>query len=156
MSNCLVIDYMTKVLHRESGMTHNDAHRRTDKKKKHREICIEISQCLISIIEMFFSNLPMFFRTLQKDKRTKRTYMIVFIHLSIRIMRYIADLYYVKCFCRRVTLRILKSCFAPSRIASSVVKLFGNSLTKLRITFGFFSGRTEGTGMDECNRRLCS
>jgi hypothetical protein len=64
---------MTKVLHRESGMTHNDAHRRTDKKKKHREICIEISQCLISIIEMFFSNLPMFFRTLQKDKRTKRT-----------------------------------------------------------------------------------
>ena len=64
---------MTKVLHRESGMTHNDAHRRTDKKKKHWEICIEISQCLISIIEMFFSNLPMFFRTLQKDKRTKRT-----------------------------------------------------------------------------------
>ena len=64
---------MTKVLHRESGMTHNDAHRRTDKKKKHREICIETSQCLISIIEMFFSNLPMFFRTLQKDKRTKRT-----------------------------------------------------------------------------------
>jgi len=45
---------MTKVLHRESGMTHNDAHRRTDKKKKHREICIETSQCLISIIEMFF------------------------------------------------------------------------------------------------------
>ena len=64
---------MTKVLHRESGMTHNDAHRRTDKKKKHREICIETSQCLISIIEMFFSNPPMFFRTLQKDKRTKRT-----------------------------------------------------------------------------------
>ena len=64
---------MTKVLHRESGMTHNDAHRRTDKKKKHWEICIETSQCLISIIEMFFSNLPMFFRTLQKDKRTKRT-----------------------------------------------------------------------------------
>ncbi len=64
---------MTKVLHRESGMTHNDAHRHTDKKKKHREICIETSQCLISIIEMFFSNLPMFFRTLQKDKRTKRT-----------------------------------------------------------------------------------
>jgi hypothetical protein len=64
---------MTKVLHRESGMTHNDAHRRTDKKKKHREICIETSQCLISIIEMFFSNLPMFFRALQKDKRTKRT-----------------------------------------------------------------------------------
>ena len=64
---------MTKVLHQESGMTHNDAHRRTDKKKKHREICIETSQCLISIIEMFFSNLPMFFRTLQKDKRTKRT-----------------------------------------------------------------------------------
>ena len=64
---------MTKVLHRESGMTHNDAHRRTDKKKKHREICIETSQCLISINEMFFSNLPMFFRTLQKDKRTKRT-----------------------------------------------------------------------------------
>ena len=49
------------------------AHRHTDKKKKHREICIETSQCLISIIEMFFSNLPMFFRTLQKDKRTKRT-----------------------------------------------------------------------------------
>ena len=64
---------MTKVLHRESGMTHSDAHRRTDKKKKHREICIETSQCLISIIAMFFSNLPMFFRTLQKDKRTKRT-----------------------------------------------------------------------------------
>ena len=64
---------MTKVLHRESGMTHNDAHRRTDKKKKHWEICIETSQCLISIIEMFFSNLPMFFRALQKDKRTKRT-----------------------------------------------------------------------------------
>ena len=36
---------MTKVLHRESGMTHNDAHRRTDKKKKHREICIEIFLC---------------------------------------------------------------------------------------------------------------
>ena len=35
------------------------------------EICIETSQCLISIIEMFFSNLPMFFRALQKDKRTK-------------------------------------------------------------------------------------
>ena len=54
-------------------MTHSDVHGRIDKKKKHWEICIETSQCLISIIEMFFSNLPMFFRTLQKDKRTKRT-----------------------------------------------------------------------------------
>ena len=36
--------------------------------EKHWEICIEISQCLISIIEMFFSNLPMFFRL---SKRTK-------------------------------------------------------------------------------------
>ena len=40
----------------------------TNIKKKHWEICIEISQCLISIIEMFFSNLPMFF---QFSKRTK-------------------------------------------------------------------------------------
>ncbi len=64
---------MTKVLHRESGMTHNDAHGRTDKKKKHREICIETSQCLISIIEMFFSNPPDVFPILQKDKRTKKT-----------------------------------------------------------------------------------
>ena len=49
-------------------MTHSDVHGRIDKKKKHWEICIEISQCLISIIEMFFSNLPMFF---QFSKRTK-------------------------------------------------------------------------------------
>lgn len=132
---------MTKVLHRESGMTHNDAHRRTDKKKKHREICIETSQCLISIIEMFFSNLPMFFRTLQKDKRTKRTYMTVIIHLSIRIMRYIADFYYVKWFCRRVTLRILKSCIAPTWIVLSVMKWLGNSWTKLPILSGLFSER---------------
>ena len=41
-------------------------------------------------------------------------------------------------------------------IASSVVKLSGNSLTKLRIMSGFFRGRTAGAGMDECNRRLCS
>lgn len=73
MFNCLVIDYMTKVIYWESGMTHTDAHERIDKKKKHREICIETSQCLISIIEMFFSNLPMLFLTPQKDKRTKRT-----------------------------------------------------------------------------------
>ena len=49
-------------------MTHSDVHGRIDKKKKHWEICIETSQCLISIIEMFFSNLPMFFRF---SKRTK-------------------------------------------------------------------------------------
>lgn len=49
-------------------MTHSDVHGRIDKKKKHWEICIETSQCLISIIEMFFSNLPMFF---QFSKRTK-------------------------------------------------------------------------------------
>lgn len=73
MFNSLVIDYMTKVIHWKSDMTHSDVHGRIDKKKKHWEICIETSQCLISIIEMFFSNLPMFFRTLQKDKRTKRT-----------------------------------------------------------------------------------
>ena len=71
MFNSLVIDYMTKVIHWKSDMTHSDVHGRIDKKKKHWEICIETSQCLISIIEMFFSNLPMFFRTLQKDKRTK-------------------------------------------------------------------------------------
>ena len=65
---------MTKVLHRESGMTHNDAHRRTDKKKKHWEICIETSQCLISIIEMFFSNLPMFFQFSKRTKGQKDTY----------------------------------------------------------------------------------
>ena len=133
---------MTKVIHWKSDMTHSDVHGRIDKKKKHWEICIEISQCLISIIEMFFSNLPMFFRALQKDKRTKRTYMTVFIHLSIRIMRYIADLYYVKWFCRRVTLRMLKSCFAPTWIVLSVMKCLVNSWTKLRILSGLFSERT--------------
>ena len=53
-------------------MTHSDVHGRIDKKKKHWEICIETSQCLISIIEMFFSNLPMFFRF---SKRTKGQYL---------------------------------------------------------------------------------
>ena len=48
--------------------TYSDVFRYTNIKKKHWEICIEISQCLISIIEMFFSNLPMFF---QFSKRTK-------------------------------------------------------------------------------------
>ena len=118
------------------------AHRRTDKRKKHWEDCIESSQCLHPIIEKVFSNFPMFSESLQKDKRTKRTYMIVFIHLSIRIMRYIADLYYVKCFCRRVTLRILKSCFAPTWIVLSVMKWLGNSWTKLPILSGLFSERT--------------
>ena len=47
---------------------YSDVFRHTNIKKKHWEICIEISQCLISIIEMFFSNLPMFF---QFSKRTK-------------------------------------------------------------------------------------
>ena len=74
MFNSLVIDYMTKVIHWKSDMTHNDAHRRTDKKKKHWEICIETSQCLISIIEMFFSNLPMFFRFSKRTKGQKDTY----------------------------------------------------------------------------------
>ena len=60
---------MTKVIHWKSDMTHSDVHGRIDKKKKHWEICIETSQCLISIIEMFFSNLPMFFRF------SKRTYL---------------------------------------------------------------------------------
>ena len=73
MFNSLVIDYMTKVIHWKSDMTHSDVHGRIDKKKKHWEICIETSQCLISIIEMFFSNLPMFSESLQKDKRTKMT-----------------------------------------------------------------------------------
>ena len=50
MFNSLVIDYMTKVIHWKSDMTHSDVHGRIDKKKKHWEICIETSQCLISII----------------------------------------------------------------------------------------------------------
>ncbi|RHF35718.1 hypothetical protein DW691_02355 [Bacteroides xylanisolvens] len=50
------------------NFTYSDVFRHTNIKKKHWEICIEISQCLISIIEMFFSNLPMFF---QFSKRTK-------------------------------------------------------------------------------------
>ena len=45
--------------------------------------------------DVFFKS-PDVFPVLQKDKRTKRTYMTVIIHLSIRIMRYIADFYYVK------------------------------------------------------------
>ena len=67
---------MTKVIHWKSDMTHSDVHGRIDKKKKHWEICIETSQCLISIIEMFFSNPPMFFRF---SKRTKgqKDYMVL-------------------------------------------------------------------------------
>ena len=72
MFNSLVIDYMTKVIHWKSDMTHSDVHGRIDKKKKHWEICIETSQCLISIIEMFFFKSPDVFPILQKDKRTKR------------------------------------------------------------------------------------
>ena len=74
MFNSLVIDYMTKVIHWKSDMTHSDVHGRIDKKKKHWEICIETSQCLISIIEMFFSNLPMFFRFSKRTKGQKDTY----------------------------------------------------------------------------------
>ena len=74
MFNSLVIDYMTKVIHWKSDMTHRDVHGRIDKKKKHWEICIETSQCLISIIEMFFSNLPMFFRFSKRTKGQKDTY----------------------------------------------------------------------------------
>ena len=91
--------------------------------------------------DVFFKSSDVF-PTLQKDKRTKRTYMTVIIHLSIRIMRYIADLYYVKWFCRRVTLRMLKSCFAPTWIVLSVMKCLVNSWTKLRILSGLFSERT--------------
>lgn len=65
---------MTKVIHWESGMTHSDAHGRIDKKKKHWEVCFETSQCLISIIEMFFSNLPMFFRLSKRTKGQKDIY----------------------------------------------------------------------------------
>ena len=90
--------------------------------------------------DVFFKS-PDVFPVLKKDKRTKRTYMIVFIHLTIRTMRYIADLYYVKCFYRRVTLRILKSCFAPTWIVLSVMKWLGNSWTKLPILSGLFSER---------------
>lgn len=38
MFNSLVIDYMTKVIHWKSDMTHSDVHGRIDKKKKHWEI----------------------------------------------------------------------------------------------------------------------
>lgn len=68
---------MTKVLHQESGKTHSDAHGRTGKKKKHWDVCIETSQCLNANIEMFSANIPMFFKTLQKDKKTKRTDMTI-------------------------------------------------------------------------------
>ena len=71
MFNSLVIDYMTKVIHWKSDMTHSDVHGRIDKKKKHWEICIETSQCLISIIEMFFFKSSNVFPIFQKDKRTK-------------------------------------------------------------------------------------
>ena len=97
--------------------------------------------------DVFFKS-PNVFPVLQKDKRTKRTYMIVFIHLSIRTMRYIADLYYVKCFCRRVTLRMLKSCFAPTWIVLSVMKWLGNSWTKLPILSGLFSERCCAQGCE--------
>ena len=90
--------------------------------------------------DVFFKSSDVF-PTLQKDKRTKRIYMIVFIHLTIRTMRYIADLYYIKCFYRRVTLRILKSCFAPTWIVLFVMKWLGNSWTKLPILSGLFSER---------------
>ena len=63
-----------QVIHWKSDMTHSDVHGRIDKKKKHWEICIETSQCLISIIEMFFSNLPMFFRFSKRTKGQKDTY----------------------------------------------------------------------------------
>lgn len=71
MFNSLVIDYMTKVIHWKSDMTHSDVHGRIDKKKKHWEICIEISQCLISIIEMFFQIFRCFSDSPkgQKDKK---------------------------------------------------------------------------------------
>lgn len=62
---------MTKVIHWKSDMTHSDVHGRIDKKKKHWEICIETSQCLISIIEMFFFKSSNVFPIFQKDKRTK-------------------------------------------------------------------------------------
>ena len=83
------------------NFTYSDVFRHTNIKKKHWEICIEISQCLISIIEMFFSNLPMFFRTLQKDKRTKGQkgqMWLLLIHLGVRTMRYLIDLYSIKRF----------------------------------------------------------
>lgn len=75
MFNSLVIDYMTKVIHWKSDMTHSDVHGRIDKKKKHWEICIETSQCLISIIEMFFQISRCFSDSPkgQKDKKTPMT-----------------------------------------------------------------------------------
>lgn len=85
--NALVIDYMTKVLHPESGMMCTDAHGRTGKKKKHWEVCTETSQCSISIIGMFFSNIPMFFRPAQKVKRTKETDVTGLIYFAINSMR---------------------------------------------------------------------
>ena len=90
--------------------------------------------------DVFFKS-PDVFPVLQKDKRTKRTYMTVIINHSIRIMRNIAEFYYVKWFCRRVTLRILKSCIAPTWIVLSVMKWLGNSWTKLPILSGLFSER---------------
>ena len=73
--------------------TYSDVFRHSNKKKKHWEICIETSQCLISIIEMFFSNLPMSFRL---SKRTKGHLWSFFFRLSIRIVMYNADSYFVK------------------------------------------------------------
>ena len=68
---------MTKVIHWKSDMTHSDVHGRIDKKKKHWEICIETSQCLISIIEMFFFKSSNVFPIFQKDKRTKKTVVTI-------------------------------------------------------------------------------
>mgnify|MGYP006914794308 CR=1 FL=1 len=89
---------MTKVIHWKSDMTHSDVHGRIDKKKKHWEICIETSQCLISIIEMFFSNPPMFFRFSKRTKGQKRQLWLLLVQLDIGTMRYLTDLYSVKRF----------------------------------------------------------
>lgn len=68
---------MTKILYRETCMARSDAYGSAGKKKKHWDVCIETSQCLIPIIGMFFSNLPMFFPSLQKDKKTQSAYVTI-------------------------------------------------------------------------------
>lgn len=106
-----------------------------------------IGRFVSKLPNVWFQSLRCFFQIFRcfsdspKGQKDKRIYMIVFIHLTIRTMRYIADLYYIKCFYRRVTLRILKSCFAPTWIVLFVMKWLGNSWTKLPILSGLFSER---------------
>lgn len=87
---------MTKVQHWPSCERCSDAHRRAERKNKHWEDCSETSQCLIPIIGMFFSNLPMVAGAFKLPLLPKLPYTCLLLQLFVYTMRYLIDSQIVK------------------------------------------------------------